>query len=107
MQVFMELFLVLKPLPELLAASTLLFVELGAEHCVLLFSFSEFKGREILSVLLCLHLGQGQTNPLLWVLLQSFPAGSDNCTMTLCLFLGIPCTEHWGILQALGKPAVF
>lgn len=29
--------------------------------------FSEFKRREILSVLLCLHLGQRQTNPLLWV----------------------------------------
>lgn len=30
-------------------------------------SFSAFKGREILGVLLCLHLGQRQTNPLLWV----------------------------------------
>lgn len=30
-------------------------------------SFSEFKGREILGVLLCLHLGQRQTNSLLWV----------------------------------------
>lgn len=30
-------------------------------------SFSEFKGREIFGVLLCLHLGQRQTNSLLWV----------------------------------------
>lgn len=30
-------------------------------------SFSEFKGREILGVLLWLHLGQRQTNSLLWV----------------------------------------
>lgn len=34
---------------------------------------------------------------------KSFTTGSDNCRMTLFLFLGVPCTEHWGILQASGK----
>lgn len=33
---------------------------------------------------------------------KSFTPGLDNCRMTL-LFLGIPGTKDWGILQALGK----